>query len=283
MLVKYLVVGAAIAPMWCAGLWSAEARAQETSQNTAQEARQTLQKPVEETITYGQRYLIPESQISTIVKEHEVLPGGTNLLDLEKDIIGSERTLDTALSFEPGVIMQPFFSSNDQARINIRGSGIQDNPVNRGLMLLYEGMPLNQADGSFIIGLIDPSQARFVTVFRGANGTSWGGTTLGGAMNMAARTGYNSDSSIRLSGGSNATVDGRVKLSQVIGNWDFSLVGGYSTSDGHRRQNESERHNIAVNLGYSFSDRVETRFYVTYSDNFFDIPFVLVAQRRRRR
>ncbi|PHR91635.1 MAG: hypothetical protein COA69_10590 [Robiginitomaculum sp.] len=242
----------------------------------AQNQTHELQKdsPTDEIVTYGQRYLKAESQISTIADEQAVLPGASNFLDLDKDIIGSERTLDTVLSFEPGVIMQPFFSSNDQVRINIRGSGIQDNPVNRGLMLLFEGMPLNQADGSFIIGLIDPSQARFITVFRGANGTSWGGTTLGGALNMTARTGYNSTNSVRLSGGTNNTFDGRIKLAHVSGDWDFSLNGGYSTSDGHRTFNTSERTNIMANAGYSFNAQLETRFYLNYSDTVFDIPFV---------
>lgn len=232
-------------------------------------------KPTEYTITtYGERYLKPESQISTIANEHSALPGASNFVDLESDVLGSERTLDTVLSFEPGVIMQPFFSANDQARINIRGSGIQDNPVNRGLMFLIEGMPLNQADSSFIIGLIDPSQARFMTVFRGANGTSWGGTTLGGAINMTARNGHNSTNSVRIAGGSNNTFDTRIKFGGVNDEWDYSLVSGHSRSDGHRTHNSSERTNIMSNIGYSFNDKTETRFYLTYSDNYFDIPFV---------
>src|SRR5690606_18804783 len=109
------------------------------------------------------------------------VPGATNLIDPEEKE-GSQATLARVLDFEPGIIIQEFFGGNDQPRLNIRGSGIQDNPVSRGVQILYDGLPINQADGSFIIGLIDPEQTSLVSVYRGANALRYGGTTLGGAI-----------------------------------------------------------------------------------------------------
>ncbi|MEE4297300.1 MAG: hypothetical protein V2J20_11870 [Wenzhouxiangella sp.] len=50
------------------------------------------------------------------------IPGGTNLIDLQNRP-GRNRTLDDALAFQPGLVVQEFFGGNDQPRINIRGSG----------------------------------------------------------------------------------------------------------------------------------------------------------------
>ncbi len=95
------------------------------------------------------------------------IPGGTNLIDPQSET--RLATLRDALDYQPGILIQEFFGGADQPRLNIRGSGIQSNPVNRGILLLQDGLPLNEADGSFIIGLLEPRNAAFVSVRRGAN------------------------------------------------------------------------------------------------------------------
>lgn len=47
--------------------------------------------------------------------------------------------------------------------------GIQSNPQRRGVYLLQDGIPVNFADGSYIIGVMDYMTAHFVEVFKGAN------------------------------------------------------------------------------------------------------------------
>lgn len=203
----------------------------------------------------------------------EKVPGGTNLIDLDA-MLSSQATLTDVLGFEAGIIMQEFFGGNDQPRLNIRGSGIQDNPVSRGVQLLYDGMPLNHADGSFIIGLLDPEHAMMVSVYRGANGMQYGSSTLGGAINFIQRNGNNSDSTLRLEAGSYNTYDGSVSLAGNSGNWDYFLMGGHSQSDGFRNHSEGERSNLTLNVGYN-KGNVENRTHLYYTDNFFEIPFVL--------
>jgi len=99
---------------------------------------------------------------SDVKFELEEVAGGTNLIDLDKKE-GNQFALNDALDFESGIIMQEFFGANDQPRLNIRGSGIQDNLVCRGVQLFYDGLPLNQTDGSFIIGLLDPEHVMLVS------------------------------------------------------------------------------------------------------------------------
>jgi iron complex outermembrane receptor protein len=205
------------------------------------------------------------------------VPGGTNLLDLDETLTGNA-TLNDVLGNEPGIIMQEFFGGNDQPRLNIRGSGIQDNPVARGVQLLYDGMPVNQPDGSFVLGLLPTEQMRFVSVYRGANAFQYGGSTLGGAINMSSRTGLNSENFIRLQGGSFDTFNGSLGVGGTYDKWDYYVGAGYSRLDGFRHQNDGERTNVSFNTGYRFNDNVENRTWFNYTDNHFQIPFVVQKQ-----
>ena len=92
----------------------------------------------------------------------------------------------------PGVFVQPRFGA-DEARISIRGSGIQRTFHGRGIVLLQDGVPLNLADGSFDMQAVEPLGLQYIEVFRGANALQYGATTLGGAINFVANTGFTPD------------------------------------------------------------------------------------------
>jgi len=225
-------------------------------------------------LTVSEKEDITQPSIAELKEKHANVPGGTNLLDLEEKIT-FKATLNDVLGNEPGIIMQEFFGGNDQPRLNIRGSGIQDNPVNRGVQLLYDGMPLNQADGSFVIGLLAPEQMRFMSVYRGANALKYGGSSLGGAINMNLRTGLNSDNFIRLQAGSFDSFNGSFGLGGKSEKWDYYIGAGHARTDGFRRHSEGRRTNLSANLGYQFNNSVSNRTFFNYTDNEFQIPFVL--------
>jgi len=147
------------------------------------------------------------------------------------------------------------------------------------LQLLYDGMPLNQADGSFIIGLMDPEQARFVSVYRGANAMRYGGTTLGGAVDFRMRTARNTGGSfVRYETGS----WGMGKLSAaLLGKGELTdgyLQASRSESDGWRDWSQAERTNVMGNVGRVF-EWGENRTYLHLTDNHFNAPFLLSKDR----
>lgn len=130
----------------------------------------------------------------------ERVPGGTNLALPQQE--SRLATLRDALDYQPGIVIQDFFGATDQPRLSIRGSGIQSNPLNRGVLLLQDGMPLNEADGSFIIGLIEPRNAALISARRGANTLTPGATTLGGEVDFQSLTGADERGSVRAEAGS---------------------------------------------------------------------------------
>jgi len=118
----------------------------------------------------------------------DAVPGGTNLIQPQEEL--RLVTLRDALDYQPGLIVQDFFGGIDQPRLNIRGSGIQSNPVNRGVLLLQDGLPLNEADGSFVIGFLEPRNSSLISVRRGANALSASATTLGGELDFSLHERY---------------------------------------------------------------------------------------------
>lgn len=214
----------------------------------------------------------------SVAQERAILdevPGGTNLAEPQKEI--RLMTLNDALNYQPGIVMQEFFGGNDQPRLNIRGSGIQSNPVNQGVLLMQDGLPLNEADGSFVIGLIEPRNASLISVRRGSNAGSSAATTLGGEIDFQSLVGTEGDHAT-IEGGS----FGRRSIYLGKGFSDESTDGriafSHERADGYRHHSASERSVFAANLGFR-RDSFENRTYLSYADLEFEIPNVIPGDR----
>ena len=205
------------------------------------------------------------------------IPGGTNLAEPQKE--ARLATLRDALDYQPGIVMQDFFGGTDQPRLSIRGSGIQSNPVNRGVLLLQDGLPLNEADGSFIIGLIEPRNASFISARRGANATTPGATTLGGELDFVSLTGVDERGRVRAEYGS----FGREGLQAAVGSVGERLDGRISVSsdryDGYRHHSASQRDSLQANIGFQGDGSFENRTYFSWTDLDFQIPNVIPKDR----
>ncbi len=203
------------------------------------------------------------------------VPGGTNLIEPQKEV--RLATLGDALNHQPGIIVQEFFGGIDQPRLNIRGSGVQSNPVNRGVLLMQDGLALNEADGSFVIGFLEPRNSSLISVRRGANALSAGATTLGGELDFQSLTGTQKDE-IGFDGGS----FGRLGIHGAKGFENDQLDGrisfSHDKSDGYRHHAASERTQFQGNFGVR-NGNFENRTYLSYTDLQFDIPNVISKER----
>ncbi|MCL7928703.1 TonB-dependent receptor family protein [Halomonas llamarensis] len=217
-----------------------------------------------------------QPSVSQEQKRLERVPGGTNLTEPQQET--RLATLRDALDYQPGVVIQEFFGGFDTPRLNVRGSGIQSNPVNRGVLLLQDGLPLNEADGSFVIGVLEPRDTALVSIRRGANAITPSATTLGGELDFQSLTGADEAGRVRLETGS----FGRQGWQAAVGGQGESLDGRFSVSgnryDGFRNHSESERDSLRANLGF-YTDDFENRSYFSWTDLAFDIPFVVPKQR----
>jgi iron complex outermembrane receptor protein len=209
---------------------------------------------------------------ATVRERFEALAGGVALVGREDFPITANPTVSKALSGVPGVVVQDFFGGNDQPRIQIRGSGLQQNPVERGILVLQNGLPINRADGSYIVGFANPQQAESIEVYRGYMANRLGATVLGGALNFVSPTGSSSPGTqVTASGGSFGQIGVSGQQGARKDNFDAFIQADFSRRDGFRDYNTSERSSFNANFGAALSENVSTRFFIGYTDLGFDV------------
>lgn len=209
---------------------------------------------------------------ASVQERFDALPGGVALVPQQDYANTANPTVANALAGVPGVVVQSFFGGNDQPRIQIRGSGLQQNPVERGVLMLQNGLPINRADGSYIVGFANPQQAEAIEVYRGYMANRLGATVLGGALNFISPTG-STQPGVRLSvsGGSFGQINGAGQAGFRKGNVDGQVQFDTNHRDGFRDYNSSERTSVSANFGVKHSENVTTRFFAGYTDLGFDV------------
>lgn len=206
------------------------------------------------------------------------VPGAANVVRREDLPDTANLSAADALRDVPGVVVQQFFGANDQPRIQIRGSGAQQNPVERGILMMQDGLPLNRADGSYIVGFANPNQAESIEVYRGYIANRLGASVLGGALNFVSPTGSGTPGSrLSLTGGSFGTFG----LSGYTGfageGYDAAFRLDYNRRDGYREYNASERFSVGGNVGVALTEEVRTRIFFGYTRLGFDVAGPLSA------
>ncbi|WP_334146532.1 TonB-dependent receptor family protein [Hyphomicrobium sp.] len=202
----------------------------------------------------------------------DAIAGGTDVVTNQEMGPKATASLSEMLAFVPGVVVQNFFGGNDQPRLQIRGSGLQQNPSERGTLVLQDGLPINRADGSYIVGFADPKSAEFVEIYRGYTANRLGATVLGGAINFVSPTGI-TDPGVEVSveGGSFGHFATQAQAGARQGDFDAHASLSYTERDGFREHNESERTNFNLNAGARVNENISTRLFFGYTDLGFDV------------
>src|SRR5688572_21239745 len=190
------------------------------------------------------------------------VPGGTNIVGSTDYADGRAANLQDVFAFAPGVFAQPRFGA-EEARLSIRGSGLQRTFHMRGINLLQDGVPITLADGSGDFQAVEPLALAYTEVLRGANALQYGGTTLGGSINFVSPSGHDGAGlRPRLEGGSFGYRRGLVSFGDTIGNADyFASLAAYS-QDGYRNWSEQENARFFGNAGIQVRENVESRFFL---------------------
>jgi iron complex outermembrane receptor protein len=183
--------------------------------------------------------------------------------------------LRDALKDVPGVFVDTRYGQ--EMRLSMRGSNLTRDYHMRGFELLQDGVPMNYADGGGDFYEIDPKYFRSIEVYKGGNALTFGSSTLGGAINFVSPTAHTAlaPNMLSIDGGSFGSVRGQAQFSRVIGDFDFLVNGTFSHADGFRQHSQSDYTQINGNLGYRFSNDVETRFYFGVYDTHQKLPGTL--------
>jgi iron complex outermembrane receptor protein len=248
-------------------------------QSPAASATTTTELPTVTVTATPESLTVPT--IAQAEQELALVTGGAGVVNAEDYKKGRAVTLKDALDFATGVFTQPRFGA-EEARISVRGSGIQRTFHGRGLKVLQDGVPINLADGGFDMQSIEPLAADYIEVYRGANALRYGSTTLGGAINFVSPTGYTAPAfQGRFEYGSFNTFRGQLSAADVLGNLDYYATVTHYSTEGFRDHSDQSTQRFFSNVGYKFSEDVETRFFLTYVHTDSELPGNLTKEELR--
>jgi iron complex outermembrane receptor protein len=189
-------------------------------------------------------------------------PGGVAIVESKTFEDKYSLNLQDTLAYVSGVYTQKRFG--EEVRISIRGSGLSRGFHMRGLELLQDGVPFNLADGSADFQEADSLALQRLEVFKGSNALKFGGSTLGGAVNMVSKTGKtNPGNQVRLEAGSFATKRFNVQSGHDFGDSDIFISLTGTDSSGYRQHSAQENIKLNSNFGKKIGGMAETRFYLS--------------------
>lgn len=191
------------------------------------------------------------------------VPGGFTFVDAGQLERNRGSSIEDLLSGTPGLNLQ---SQNgmEATKISIRGSGILGDDEPLGLQVLLDGFTFNQGDGEVILEDFDLGGIQYAEVYRGANAFKYGAITLGGAINLVSKTGYDADPfTLRVEGGSYGFVRLQASSGGVDGPTDYFASLSGRTRNGYREHSYENTEDLFANFGYRFSTNAENRFYLT--------------------
>jgi iron complex outermembrane receptor protein len=174
--------------------------------------------------------------------------------------------LKDVLQFTSGVYVQPRFGAADESQISVRGSGLRNNFHARGINLLVNGMPYRNADGFTDFESLELMNAESIEVYKGANALRFGGSTMGGAINISTSTGY-SASPLSFTGQAGAFGFGKGQLSSgnALGPFDYYASAGHTELGGYRAWSDNSRNRVNLHAGFKISPKLDVRAFYFFA------------------
>jgi iron complex outermembrane receptor protein len=176
----------------------------------------------------------------------------------------------------PGLIVQDSFGGFDPPRLAVRGSGIQSAPTSRGLAVSFLGMPINAADGSFNLALLDSSWMESAALTRGP---AAGVPALGGALALGgAADAFKPGSSAMSSYGSEQTAAFSIRHTRTAENRALAARAAINDSDGWRPHSRQERESVFAAARTAVDDDTDLAIQFFGSQPWYEVPGPLTKQ-----
>jgi iron complex outermembrane receptor protein len=218
-------------------------------------------------------------ELSRTRAEHRQVPGSVALIEPEELRSTRQANFEDVFRFTPGVWAAPRFGAADESQLSIRGSGLRNNFHLRGVNLLVNGMPYRNADGFSDFESLELLTTNAIEVYKGGNALRYGGSTLGGAVNLQTMTGHNAAAIQAFGeGGSYGFVKGQVSSGNEFGDGDYYASYARTQIDGYREYSGQERDRVNGHVGWQLSDAVNARAFYFYADVEEDLPGSLTQE-----
>ncbi len=206
------------------------------------------------------------------------IPGSVALIESREIRRTRQANFKDVLGFTPGVYVQPRFGAADESQISIRGSGLRNNFHARGINILVNGMPYRNADGFTDFESLELANTESIEVYKGGNALRYGGSTLGGAINLETKTGYTAAPvEVSAQGGSYGFLKTQIASGAAVGKLDYYASYTRTSLDGYRDYAVQGRDRINGHLGYVLSENTDIRGFYFFARVNEQLPGALTA------
>ena len=217
-----------------------------------------------------------KTDLAETLEQMNQIPGAVAMVDGAQIRATRQANLKDVLQFVPGVYIQPRFGAADESQISIRGSGLRDNFHARGVNLLVNGMPYRNADGFTDFESLELLTTEAIEVYKGGNALRYGGSTLGGAINMDTKTGYSaSPVSLFAQGGNFGFYKTQLESGDSRGGSDYYASYARTSMDGYRQWSAQQRDRVNLHGGYQFSSNTDARLFYFFAHVKEELPGAL--------
>lgn len=194
------------------------------------------------------------------------VPGAVALIEPTQIRESRQANLKDVLRFTPGVYIQPRFGAADESQISVRGSGLRSNFHARGINLLVNGMPYRNADGFTDFESLELLTTESIEVYKGGNALRYGGSTLGGAINLNTKTGYSTEPLGGLvQGGSFGFYKAQVESGHAADGFDYYASYARTSLDGYRSWSGNQRDRVNLHAGYQLGANTDARAFYFFA------------------
>jgi iron complex outermembrane receptor protein len=194
------------------------------------------------------------------------VPGAVTLIEPAEIQATRQANLKDVLRFTPGVYVQPRFGAADESQISVRGSGLRNNFHARGINLLVNGMPYRNADGFTDFESLELLTTEAIEVYKGANALRYGGSTLGGAINLDTKTGYSAQPlSLFAQGGAFGFYKAQLASGAARGDFDYYASYARTELDGYRDWSDQRRDRVNLHSGYRLGAKLDARSFYFFA------------------
>jgi len=207
-----------------------------------------------------------KSDLAERREQLEEVPGAVAMIEAPQLRATRQANLKDVLQFVSGVYIQPRFGAADESQISIRGSGLRDNFHARGVNLLVNGMPYRNADGFTDFESLEMLTTDAIEVYNGGNALRYGGSTMGGAINLDTKTGYSSSPiSLFGQGGSYGFYKTQLESGSARGKSDYYASYARTGLNGYRDWSANHRDRVNLHAGYRLGDNTDARAFYFYA------------------
>ena len=211
-------------------------------------------------------------------KRMDQIPGAVSIIEPAEIRASRQANLKDVLKFTPGVFVQPRFGAADESQISVRGSGLRNNFHARGMNLLVNGMPYRNADGFTDFESLELLTTEAIEIYKGGNALAYGGSTLGGAINLTTKTGYTAPPlSVFAQGGSFGFYKAQLESGNELGPFNYYASYARTSLDGYRDWSDQQRDRVNLHAGYRLSDKTDIRTFYFFAHVQEQLPGALSA------